>query len=92
MESIPVVGRSAAFTVADLQEMLVRCADVPESMIVDDPDIPLVQLDVDSVGVLALQLELEKRYGVMVPADVDWWSMTVGGTASYIDRLIRSGR
>lgn len=80
------------FTVTDLHEMLVRCADVPESVIVDDPGIPLVQLDVDSVGVLALQLELEKRYGVTVPEDADWWSMTVGSTAAYIDGLIRSGR
>lgn len=59
------------FTVADLWEMLIRYADVPEGMIVDDPEVALTELEVDSVGVLAFQLELEKRYGVVVSEDVD---------------------
>lgn len=69
--------------------MLVRCADVPGSLVIDDPNVPLTQLEVDSVGVLAIQLELEKRYGVAVPEDIDWGVMTVGSTTAYIDDLIR---
>jgi acyl carrier protein len=80
------------FTLADLAALLVWRADVPESVTLDDPDIALRALEVDSVGVLAVALELERRYGMVIPDDTDWWSMSLGQAADYVDGLIRSGR
>lgn len=55
------------FTLADLRQLLVECADMPASLALDDPATPLADLTLDSVGLLTMQLELEDRYGIRIP-------------------------
>ena len=52
------------FTLTQLQEALDACADLPPGLVLDDPEITLADLAIDSGGWLSLQLELRDRYGV----------------------------
>ncbi|HEU5316257.1 MAG TPA: acyl carrier protein [Chloroflexota bacterium] len=56
----------AAFTLIDLHEALDACADLPPGLVLDDPEITLSDLAIDSAGWLSLQLELHDRYGVRI--------------------------
>jgi acyl carrier protein len=72
----------------DLKDMLVRCAGVPASMVVDDPEASLIDLGIDSAGLLGLQLEIEQRYGIVVgEADLPHL-LTVGSALAHVNRLL----
>ena len=62
-----MTSTASPFTLADLREMLVECADMPASLVLDDPRTELADLTLDSVGLLTLQLALEDRYGIRIP-------------------------
>lgn len=78
----------AEFTIANLRDILVAKADLPEGMVVDDPDTALIDFGVDSVGLVAVQLELEDRYGVTIRSEDAPRLATVGSAVQYVNELI----
>ncbi|HEU5315394.1 MAG TPA: acyl carrier protein [Chloroflexota bacterium] len=61
------MATAVPFTLPDLRDMLVECADMPASLALDDPQTELADLTLDSVGLLTLQLALEDRYAIRIP-------------------------
>lgn len=80
-------------TLAELREVLVDSADMPTSIALDDPDTPLVDLMLDSVGLLSLQLALEDRYGIRIPHGAGERLQTAGDVVTLVNELrLVSGR
>jgi acyl carrier protein len=82
--------RRATLTLEEFGEILVRCSIVPPGMEVSDPNLTLSDLFIDSVGMLAIALEIEERYGVtLAEHDVPYLG-TLGLTIEYVNRLIEA--
>jgi acyl carrier protein len=76
------------FTLDDLRQLLVKCADLPPGLALDDAMASMVDLGVDSVALVALQAELRRRYGVQIDETALPQLETVGGTVDYVNELI----
>lgn len=72
------------FTINDLRSILVGCDAIPSSMIVDNPETSLADLNVDSMSLVALQLEIQDRYGVNLQPEDAYEARTVG---AIVDRI-----
>ena len=81
---------STPFTLAELRAMLVECADMPASLTLDDPETPLADLALDSVGLLTLQLALEDRYAIRVPPGAGEQLRTAGDVLTLVADLRRT--
>jgi acyl carrier protein len=77
------------FSLADLRQLLIRCADLPAGLVLDDPAASLIDLGVDSVALVALQAELRQRYGIRLDESALPHLETAGGTVAYVNELIR---
>ena len=77
------------FTLADLRQLLVECADMPASLTLDDPATPLADLTLDSVGLLTMQLELEDRYGIRIPQSAGERLRSAGDVLELVGDLRR---
>ena len=74
-------------TLAALRELLVESADMPDSIALDDPDTPLADLMLDSVGLLTMQLALEDRYAIRIPQDAGERLRTAGDVLALVNDL-----
>jgi acyl carrier protein len=76
------------FTIDDFRNLLVRCGGLSPSVAIDDPNTTLRDLGVDSACLLAVQVELEDRYGIdLTPEDIPHFA-TIGGGVARINALI----
>ena len=57
------------FDLDDLNEILVLKAGLPPEERVEDPDLTFADADLDSLAFLALQGELEDRFGFELPEE-----------------------
>ena len=83
--------RQARLTLDDLNAILVRCSIVPPGMEIHDPSLTLADLSIDSVGILAIALELEQRYGLVLDEHNVPYLGPIGQTIEYVNRLIEAG-
>jgi acyl carrier protein len=81
----------ARLTLEELNAILVRCSIVPPGMEIRDPDLTLADLFIDSVGMLAIAVEIEERYGVALADHNVPYLGPVGRTIEYVNRLIETG-
>lgn len=65
--------------------MLVRCGGLPDSMVVDDPELTLQDLGLDSASLLAVHMELERQLGIELTADDIAAFATLGGAIECIN-------
>lgn len=84
-----------------VREMIVQATEVPErqgdrtgSPFFEDPgairlDTPLAELGLDSLGVTALAVEAESRFGITLSPVLMFEIHTVGDLVARIERLIR---
>jgi acyl carrier protein len=76
------------FTISDLRALLVECGAVPSGLAIDDPSTAILDLGVDSVALLALQILLQERYGVVLDHNSVEHLETVGSTVTHLNELI----
>jgi acyl carrier protein len=79
---------TAPFTLRDPRPLLVECAGLEPSAVLDDPATPLADLALDSVGLLSMQLELEDRYAIRIeepPAGL----RTAGDVVDLVNALVQ---
>jgi acyl carrier protein len=81
-----------AFTIADLRALLVECGAVPPGVAIDDPATAILDLGVDSVSLLALQILLQERYGIVLDEGSVEHLTTVGSATEHINELIGADR
>ena len=77
------------FTLADLQSALAACADLPPGLVLDDPEITLSDLAIDSASWLSLQLELRDRYGVTIEERDMEGVRSLGDVVAVVDSHVR---
>lgn len=82
--------QQARLTLDDLNAILVRCSIVPPGMEIRDPDLTLADLFIDSVGMLAIALEIEERYGLALAEHNVPYLGPIGRTIEYVNRLIEA--
>ncbi len=74
-------------TLAALRALLVESADMPASIVLDDPNTLLTDLMLDSVGFLTMQLALEDRYAIRIPEAAGEGLQTAGDVLALVNRL-----
>jgi acyl carrier protein len=83
--------QQARLTLEELNAILLRCSIVPPGMEIRDPDLTLADLFIDSVGMLAIAVEIEDRYGVALAEHNVPYLGPVGRTIEYVNQLIEAG-
>ncbi len=73
------------FTFEDLKEILVHHGGVAPSMITDDPNLSLESLGIGSMALLAIQLDLNQRFGVSLSEQDLPHLATVGGFLAFVN-------
>lgn len=79
-----------AFTLEDLMSLLTLKAGLPPAAHTTDPDATLEALGLDSLAFLALQTELQNRFGFELPYDRPAEGYALGDIAADIDERVRS--
>lgn len=73
------------FTLGDLRQLLLRAGAIPDSLALDDPGTSFDDLGLDSAVLLALQVEIEQGYDIVLrPEDLERFE-TVGGGVEVIN-------
>ena len=85
------MAQQARLTLDDLNAILVRCSIVPPGMEIRDPSLTLADLFIDSVGMLAIAVEIEERYGIALADHNVPYLGPVGRTIEHVNRLIETG-
>jgi acetyl-CoA carboxylase biotin carboxylase subunit len=78
-----------AFALQDLMSMLTSTAGLDPVAHTDDPEATLEEIGLDSLAFLALQTELNDRYGFEFPEETTAQS-TFGEMARYVDERLAS--
>ena len=84
------MARQARLTLDDLNAILVRRSIVPPGMEIRDPDLTLADLFIDSVGMLAIAVEIEEQYGIALADHNVPYLGPVGRTIAYVNGLIEA--
>jgi acyl carrier protein len=82
--------QQARLTLDELNSILLRCSIVPPGMEIRDPDLTLADLFIDSVGMLAIAVEIEERYGIALAEHNVPYLGPIGRTIEYVNRLIET--
>jgi acyl carrier protein len=77
------------FTFEDLKEILVRRVGLPEDSIPNDPNKRLTDLGLDSLALVEIQLDIQQRYGLVVPDDDAAKIGTIGQAIEYTNHHLR---
>jgi holo-[acyl-carrier protein] synthase len=75
----------SAFTMADLQQVLVEHVGLPEDEVSADEALSFADAGLDSLAVVEVHLALHQRYGVPVPDDDVLASTTLGDTIDLVN-------
>ena len=84
------MARQEKLTLEDLNAILVRCSIVPTGTEIHDLNLTLADLYIDSVGMLAIAVEIEDRYGLALDEHNVPYLGPIGQTIEYVNRLIEA--
>ena len=70
----------------DLKEILVHHGGVPPEKIVDSPELKLEELGIGSMAMLAIQLDLNQRFGVSLSEEDLPKLATVGSFLKWVNK------
>lgn len=76
------------FTFDNLKEILVSRIGVPESAVVNDPDLAFEDIGLDSLAFVEIQLALQQQYGFTIPDEDASQITTVGQALDYTNRRL----
>ena len=81
--------QAQAFTFEDLKDILVKRVRLPEAQIKSDPSASFEDMGLDSLALVEVQLEVQQRYGFVIP-DEDVANLhTVGQAIDYTNRRLQ---
>jgi len=80
------------FTLDDLRQIMRACAGVDESVDLDGDidDVAFTDLGYDSLAVLELQSQIQRRYDVPMSDDAQQYMGTPADTVGYVSGLLRT--
>jgi acyl carrier protein len=73
-------------TLEIVQDILIKEYSLTRTQLA--PDVQLVSLGVDSLGLIELMFQVEDRFGITLPEDKPPTLVTVSDLVSYIDGLV----
>ena len=76
------------FTFEDLRRLLVDRGGVPESAVLDDPELSFDEMGLDSLGFIEVQTAVEEDYGIRVGEEDADGITTVGQAIEYMNRRL----
>lgn len=79
----------AAFTFADLKDILVARVGLSEDAIVEDPNATFEEMGLDSLAFVEIQLAMQQQFGFTIPDEDTQRITTVGPAIDYINRRIQ---
>lgn len=72
-----------------VDDFLLTQTQIPPERITD-PTIKMVDLGLDSLGVVEMLFEVEDRYGIHIDNVMDFQSMTLAEVVAHMEQLIRA--
>ena len=82
------MAQTERFSFDDLKEILVDRIGVPESAVVDDPNLAFADIGLDSLAFVEIQLALQQRYGFVIPDEDGHQITTIGEAIDYTNRRL----
>ena len=76
------------FTFDDLKETLVNRIGIPESRVYHDPGLTFEDMGLDSLALVEVQLDIQQRYGFIIPDEDGQNITTVGEAIDYVNRRL----
>jgi acyl carrier protein len=76
------------FTFDDLKETLVNRIGIPEARVKNDPDLTFEDMGLDSLALVEVQLDIQQRYGFIIPDADGQHITTVGEAIDYVNRRL----
>jgi acyl carrier protein len=73
-------------TLEIVQDILIKEYSLKRTQLA--PDVQLVSLGVDSLGLIELMFQVEDRFGITLPEEKPPALVTVSDLVSYIDQLV----
>jgi acyl carrier protein len=77
------------FTFSDLKDILVNRIGVPESQVIDDPNMTFEDMDLDSLALVEIQLAVQQQYGFSIPDEDAHYITTIGQAIEYTNRRLQ---
>jgi acyl carrier protein len=77
------------FTFSDLKDILVNRIGIPESQVIDDPDMKFAEMGLDSLALVEIQLAVQQEYGFSIPDEDADHITTVGQAIEYTNRRLQ---
>jgi acyl carrier protein len=77
------------FTFEDLKDILVKRVRLPETQIKSDPTASFEDMGLDSLALVELQLEVQQRYGFVIPDEDVRQLLTIGQAIDYTNRRLQ---
>lgn len=79
---------STTFTLSDLLDLLTLKAGLAPADRTDDPSATLERVGLDSLAFLALQTELQDRFGFKLPEDTPILEYTLGEMVDHVNERL----
>jgi acyl carrier protein len=76
------------FTFEDLKNVLVNLVGIPASAVPDDLNASFEAIGLDSIHFIEIEVEMEQRYGIRIPAEDAGQIHTIGEAIDYVNRRL----
>ncbi len=83
------MAQTEQFSFDDLKEILVGRIGVPESAVVNDPNLAFEDIGLDSLAFVEIQLALQQQYGFTIPDEDAHEITTIGQAIDYTNRRLQ---
>ena len=83
------MAQTQQFTFDDLKTILVNRIGLPESEVVNDPNLAFADMGLDSLAFVEIQLAVQQQYGFTIPDEDAHQITTVGQALDYTNRRLQ---